>query len=181
MLARVGVVLSAHRTSTGGPTVRWAVRLLACAAAAALVAVALARSPGRAGGGLHEPAGPTAPPHDLAGAWADPDAGLRYLHARFDRKLAIVRDLAEGRATLFEAAARLRGLDREAPPLSREAWPRPWLDGPASEEERCCRDVLWTAKIEFGDRPDCRGRLDDWESELEWHLAGGTVRLPDSP
>jgi hypothetical protein len=153
---------------------RWAARLVVCAALSALVALAVRLGPGGVAAGSSGPVGPP----DPAALARDPDTGLPYLRERFGKKLAIVRDLAEGRSSLWQAAARLRELDRAMPPLARDPWARPWLARPVPEDELCCRDVLHMAHIGFDDAPGCRERLDLWDCELEARLADGPVELP---
>jgi hypothetical protein len=154
---------------------RWGIRALVCASAAALVAVAVRRGPPTAEAPL-EP--PPAPP-DPAALAVDTGPGLRYLGDRLRRKVAVARDLAEGRASLWQAAARMRDLDRAMPPLMHDPWARPWLRRPVPEDERCCRDILHLAHIEYDDRPGCRELLDLWDCELEACVAEGSLRLPE--
>jgi hypothetical protein len=140
-----------------------------CAALAALVALALRKGPGGSAG---------QPPVVTADPAADLDAALRHVRQRTERRLAVTRGLAEGRASLWEAAARLRELDRALPPLPPNPCFRPWLDGPLPEAEFYCRDALHVARGQAGRDPVCRGRLDRWEEELEDRLAEGPVELP---
>jgi hypothetical protein len=107
------------------------------------------------------------------------DARINYLDARFARKLAIARDLGEGRASLWQAAARMRALDRAMPLLEGLGPTYLWLDHPVSEDERCCRDILRLARVTYENDPTCRVRLAGWECELEARLADGPLWLPE--
>jgi hypothetical protein len=142
---------------------------------AALTTLALARSPHHSACVTVFPAIATP---DGGAAAEDPEEGIRYLEARREQKRAIDCDLAEGRATLWEAAARLRTLDHEMPPLKTRGPIRPWLDHPVPEDERCCLDVLRSAHINFDDAPGCGERLKAWDVELKTALAHGGVHLP---
>jgi hypothetical protein len=152
---------------------RLATRLLVCAALAAVVAVAVRRGPAGT-----KPRGPP-PQTGQTVLVAVPEEGLLYLNERYERKLVIARDLADGRATLAEAASRLRELDRQMPPLVSEPHlAHPWLPRSVTGDEVFCRDILHAAHVEFDDNPEARSRLDDWDCELEAWLANGPVVLP---
>jgi hypothetical protein len=151
---------------------QWVIRGLVCVAVAVLTALALGKAPERTWLDRNELT-------DLAGIRAELDARLKYVDARIVKRAEFARGVATGRLTLWQAAARLRALDRATPPLAEYGPTWPWLDRPVSEEERCCREVLRTARVGHGDCPACRARLDAAEAELEERLARGPIGLPE--
>ncbi len=99
---------------------------------------------------------------------------------RHEAKDGLARELAEGRLTLLEAAARARDMDREDPDF-------PWdgfrAEGPgASDDERHCLEVIahLRTSLPLGPAPseELARRL---EEELRRHREGGTLRLPVAP
>jgi hypothetical protein len=101
------------------------------------------------------------------------EAGL----ARLTTKRQIGADLATGKLSLLEAAARLRDMNRSGPPSILRARQRhfPGL----SEEELSCREAIgwvenWLAEDPSRDR-SLIGRL---EAELSEHLRRGKLVLP---
>jgi hypothetical protein len=100
------------------------------------------------------------------------------LRRRAEVKTGLVRDVADGRLTLLEAAARLRELDRATPDFPWEVFRlgRPGM----SDEERHCRELIGHLRgdvvLESGDENEVVRR---WEEELRLHLERGTLQLPD--
>jgi hypothetical protein len=116
----------------------------------------------------------------------DPDAGDRELdelsravQRRTAEKERMAAQVAEGRLTLPDAAARFRDLDRQPPPFY---WDQFRHEYPGrSDEERHCREVISYVRA-LQDGPD-RGaavaaRL---EAELRDLLDRGDLRLPKAP
>jgi hypothetical protein len=90
------------------------------------------------------------------------------------RELAVAA--AEGRLTLWEAAARLRELYRAAPDFPWVAVEMKFPD--ASDEERCCRLLITEVRSledPDGERARTARRLED---DLESALRQGTLSLP---
>jgi hypothetical protein len=98
---------------------------------------------------------------------------------RTEAHAAVARDLAGGRLTLPEAAARSREADRRCPEFNWEAFRRGQPS--ASDDERYCRQVIahlrCFAPLGAGPSEELARRL---EGELEEQLASGTLRLPES-
>jgi hypothetical protein len=148
-------------------------KFLAVAIAVALPVVYCRRTPG--------PDGPAEPPVSEALTAPPPETALLRLAA----KLQLAREVADGRRTLWEAAALFRELDRLPPPpieLSR-------LDGVdqslpiagRTEAERYCRHVV--AQVRAALRDDL-GRVAAAAARLEAEFvaelrAHGAIRLPD--
>jgi hypothetical protein len=144
------------------------VRLLLCSTLAAGVALAAARALPRLG-----VAG-------LPGTVTPADPRVRYLDHLALEKRAIGRDLAEGRATLWEAAARTRDLARRVRWPSDTGPPPVGPDEPgATEAERYCRAALLSARVFCDSYPAGREGVEFWESELEARLAEGPIVLPE--
>jgi hypothetical protein len=95
---------------------------------------------------------------------------------RLTLKQAVVRDLAEGRLELLEAAARLRELDRRNPEFSWELF-RQQMPG-SSDEERHCRQVIRLIRT-LSATEAYEDRVRHFEAELQGHIDRGTLRLPD--
>lgn len=91
---------------------------------------------------------------------------------------AIGRALAEGRLTLFEAAARLRDPKLSRPGLRRDRF-RAGFPGD-SDEERFCRKAIYCAVSLLIDRPEEARALEvRLEAELSAALRHGPLRLPE--
>ena len=106
------------------------------------------------------------------------DRHLRSFARRSDAKQEVARELASGRLTLLEAAARARDIDRAAPDF-------PWagfrLADPAGpDDERHCREVigLIRATLPHTD-PATEAAARRCEADLRSHVARGTLRLPE--
>jgi hypothetical protein len=113
------------------------------------------------------------------------DAKFRALcNAVSQRGLAKGRlavDVAAGRLTLLEAAARFRELNSQWPPFDWHLW-RGFIHvrfPGVSDDEGLCRQVIICAKSALWEKPEeaelvaCR-----LEAELDEHLRHGTLRLP---
>jgi hypothetical protein len=92
-------------------------------------------------------------------------------------KNKVAEDVATGRLTLLEGAARFRDLNWLNPGFN---WERFRQTSPGvSDDERCCRQVLAYVAVVLRDRPNrgaaVRGRL---EAELKGRLERGKLRLP---
>jgi hypothetical protein len=101
---------------------------------------------------------------------ADCDAAIDLVHA----KSQVGGDLALGRITLLEAAARIRELDRlEAPVVLaqiRQAYPA------NSETERCCKEAItWVESWLVGHPEQDQAVLLRLRAELDEHLRRGTL------
>jgi hypothetical protein len=101
---------------------------------------------------------------------------LQAVHERSAAKDEVAEDVAAGRLTLLEGAARFRDLDASASEGYRRGW-RQLVKG-ASDEERYCRQVLSYLEAVLRDRPAAsaaiRARL---ETELRRRLEHGELRL----
>jgi hypothetical protein len=119
---------------------------------AAVVVLAAARRPT-----------PTAEARAVPPIPADPR--VAYFDRLCESRMAIGRDLAEGRATLKEAAERMRDLDQALPPEGlRPAYPAG--DEQLAGVERHSRTALRFARCASNPDPACRERIDRWEREL---------------
>jgi hypothetical protein len=106
------------------------------------------------------------------------DDQIQAAGERSAAKNEVAEDVAAGRLTLLEGAARFRDLDASAAESYRQGWRR--LAQGASDDERYCRQVLGYLAAVLRDRPDggaaVRGRL---EAELQRRLERGELRLPE--
>jgi hypothetical protein len=105
---------------------------------------------------------------------ADCDAAIALVTA----KSQVGGDLARGRITLLEAAARLRELDRLEPPVVlaqiRQTYPA------SSEMERCCREAItWVESWLEGHPEHDQAVLLRLRAELDEHLQRGTLEVPE--
>jgi len=103
------------------------------------------------------------------------DAWRESLLRRMAAKRRIVDELAAGRLTLLEAAARFRSLNREAP--FRERRLIHLLQPGRSPEERYCRAVLNFAESRLREDASTKVFLASLERELQEHIRNGTLRL----
>jgi hypothetical protein len=93
-------------------------------------------------------------------------------------KRAVAADVAAGRLTLFEGAARFRDLDADAPEEILAAWRR--AVGGSSDEERYCRTVIQYVEVLLRDRPgESAAVLRNLGAQLADALSRGEIRLPD--
>jgi len=102
----------------------------------------------------------------------------RDVRRRSEAKAAVVWALIDGHLTLFEAAARVRDLDRASPNFQWSEFRR-FFKGD-SDEERHCREVIrhvWAQLPE--DSPKTQELLRRLEAELRDALDHGTLRLPE--
>jgi hypothetical protein len=91
-------------------------------------------------------------------------------------KREVAAEAAAGRVTLFEAAARFRDLDADAPETYRRVW-RQTFEG-ATDEERYCHQVLeYVAQI-GRERPGDAVALDRLRAQLDGALSRGDIQLP---
>jgi hypothetical protein len=102
---------------------------------------------------------------------------LEESNGRIARKSEIAVELAAGRLTLLEAAARFHELHRIEPPKVRELRQRVHRD--ASEEECACREAIesLTHRMPKGHEVD-PALVDRLRKELEKHRRRGTLKLP---
>jgi hypothetical protein len=89
----------------------------------------------------------------------------------------IARELAAGRIGLREAAAWYRGLYRSMLESQWEMFRRIYAGG--SDEERFCRVVIRLVDARLPDGSAKDALIASLERELQGHLAGGTLRLPE--
>jgi hypothetical protein len=92
------------------------------------------------------------------------EATLKAIQRRIAAKELIVKNLIDGRITLFEAAALFRDLNHAYPEL-------PSVDAPGdSEEEKLCQQVLrWVKMVLETAEPTDRDILAHLEEELRRH------------
>jgi hypothetical protein len=111
---------------------------------------------------------------DAADLERQSEATVRRLVAKEDT----LRELVDGRLTLWQAAARFRDLDATAPASARREAERRFPGIPA--EERCCRLVIaWAAAWEERQPGGGTGRSRRLTAELEDALRHGRLSLPD--
>jgi hypothetical protein len=103
----------------------------------------------------------------------------RALESRRSAKEAVARDLACGRLTLLDAAARVRDIDRACPYFPWEEFRR--ASPHASDEERHCREMIGQVRSmpPLGDPANEDAAL-GCEAELREHIARGTLHLPEA-
>jgi hypothetical protein len=107
------------------------------------------------------------------------EEGRRVVLLRTEARRAVARDLADGRLTLPEAAARMRDLDRHAPGFHWEGFRFTYAG--ASDDERHCREAIcWVATALPPDDPRAEDTVRRLEAELRQHVARGGPRLPQS-
>jgi hypothetical protein len=113
-------------------------------------------------------------PEALPGS--EPSEEVAAVVRRLHEKQALAREVADGRLTLRDAAARYRELDEAAPGFHWEEFRRKYPG--ASDEERHCREVISFVRG-LPDRKDgeeaVAARL---ESELQGYVARGDLSLP---
>jgi hypothetical protein len=87
-------------------------------------------------------------------------------------------EVAAGRVSLLDGAARLRDIYRATPDF---AWERFREGHPgASDDERFCRLLIERVEgVLWEDRSQAQAAADRLEAELEAQLASGTLRLPE--
>ena len=102
--------------------------------------------------------------------------GIEAALRRTAAKHAAAAEVADGRLTLLEAAARFRDTDADVTPEYRKVW-RLTMEG-GSDEERFCRQVLLFVEQAVWGRADGPALLGRLRAELDEALAGGGVRLP---
>jgi len=107
----------------------------------------------------------------------EPSEEVAAVVRRLHEKQALAREVADGRLTLREVAARYRELDEAAPGFHWEEFRRKYPG--ASDEERHCREVISFVRALPPERGDgertVAGRL---ESELQASTARGDLSLP---
>jgi hypothetical protein len=109
---------------------------------------------------------------------ADMDRHSAETVRRLVAKEDTVREVQEGRLTLWQAAARFRELDATAPASVCRETARRFPD--ISEDERCCRMViLWAAEAEQRQPGGGTGLARRLTAELEDALRRGRLPLPD--
>jgi len=105
------------------------------------------------------------------------DGEVQAALRRTAAKAEVAGEAVAGRLTLFEAAARFRDLDADAPQEYRRGWLN--LTEGTSDEERYCRQVLGYAALALRGRADAADVLAGFNRQLEEALARGDLRLPD--
>ncbi len=110
---------------------------------------------------------------------AEIDGRVAALHRRTAARQALVADLAEGRFTLLETAARFRELDRASPDFPREQFLR--AGHGLSDDEHYCLQVIGhlRAYAPLGPRPTEEMAL-RLEKELDDLRARDELRLPEA-
>jgi hypothetical protein len=147
-------------------------RLLVPLGAAALLAGALCVCGGQPWGSIRPlPAGEQA---DYADILEERRQAVLRRHHYQER---VVRELAAGRRTLLEAAARFRALSLADTTLERplhDTYPA------ATEEERLCRWVIAYLQTTLRNEDGTAGLVTRLETELGEHIRQGGLRLPGS-
>jgi hypothetical protein len=157
---------------------RLPVKILGLAIVAALLAIALGRSPP----GPEEPPPPAADPQE---AVRQPLPETALLRPVAKRRLA--REVIAGRLSLWQAAAQFGALNRlppEAAYLSRiDLSARPPHLSPRTDEERLCWQVISYVEAELWEEPGrARSVVARLEAELQEGLRKqGRIRLPAPP
>ena len=97
---------------------------------------------------------------------------------RVTAKAGAVQDVLEGRLTLWQAAALFRALEVDAPERNRQLIAR--HVPAATDEERCCREVIaWVIVVEEREPDGGRGVARRLAAELQDALRRGRLSLPD--
>jgi hypothetical protein len=100
----------------------------------------------------------------------------REIRHRSEAKAAVVRALADGQLTLFQAAVRFRDLDRASPTFHWSAL-RDSYEG-STDDERHCREVIRHIGTELPEEsPKTQELLRRLKAELREALDHGPVRL----
>jgi hypothetical protein len=106
------------------------------------------------------------------------DAETARAVARSRRMAELARDVAEGRLSLLEGAARMRDVYRADPSLKLHLVRGAWAG--ASDDERFCRLTIgWVEGLAWEDRERGRAVVARLRAELDEHLGRGTLRLPE--
>jgi hypothetical protein len=105
---------------------------------------------------------------------------VKRVQQRCDAKIAVVADVIAGRLTLFEAAARFRGLNASNPQA--EYWLTTYAYPDQPYELALCRSVIDRVAVKL--RSQASGEPDDTVARLEAELAEhlnrhGRICLPD--
>jgi hypothetical protein len=167
LVAAVSLVVSRHRPRAAG-------RVLAFGCSALLAVVLYS---GLLVRDVEAEAGRAAAAEPPGLVYENLDVADRAVQGRLDIKRRLAVEVAEGRLTLLEAAARVRDLNEGWPAsqqdLFRDAWPG------SSDDERYCRQMIRLAGTELWARgvedSDVVGHL---EAELRDRLRRGDLRLP---
>jgi hypothetical protein len=152
----------------------WATPLV-LVGAAVLAALALLARPRWRPDSLPGDGGPDA--EEVRGA--DLEQEVRDVHRRLTRKERVARAVADGRLTLWEAAACFRTLNHRPPPFAWERFRAAWPGD--SDDERHCHEVIHWAYLTVG-RADARraeALRASLRAELSERLGRGPVRLPE--
>jgi hypothetical protein len=109
---------------------------------------------------------------------AELDRQSRLVFPRVVAKCRAGAELASGRLSLLEAAARFRALDRITTggpaPLFHQFYPG------SCDEERYCRQAIHFLKGGLYKRAEDAALMEQLEAELTDHLAHGTLHLPEA-
>jgi len=157
---------------------RLPVKILGLAIVAALLAIALGRSPP----GPEEPPPPAADPQEAVRQPLPETALLRTIAKR-----RLAREVIAGRLSLWQAAAQFGALNRQTPQeadLSRiDPYVQPPRLPPGTEEERLCWQVISYVETEQENEPGRAGSVvARLEAELHEGLRKqGRIRLPAPP
>jgi hypothetical protein len=104
------------------------------------------------------------------------DKRRQYVLWRNQQQAKVVQDLAAGRCTLLEAAARFRALfrgDEVVDRALRDTYPAP------TDEERLCRWVIGYTATDQEDKPGGPALVERLEKEIREHLERGTLKIPE--
>jgi hypothetical protein len=105
------------------------------------------------------------------------EAADRAVRGRLDIKDRLTADVAEGRLSLLEAAARFRDLNREWSTFQLEAFRETWPG--RSDDERYCRQIIYMVRAKLRDRPaEGLAVVVRLQAELRHRLRRGDLRLP---
>jgi len=100
-----------------------------------------------------------------------------FILACASAKQRLAQDLASGRLTLLEAAARVHAIDEQNPDFN---WDEIRKIIPACcDEERHCREAILLLRTWLPEDEETGAIVETYEAELLQHLAEGTLVLPD--
>jgi hypothetical protein len=95
---------------------------------------------------------------------------------RVEAKRVITRELADGRLTLLQAAARIRDIDQQSPDFDLERFRSYYLG--SSDDERHCRELIERFRSSQPPGPQTEALARRYEDEMHELAHHGTLRLP---